>query len=120
MTTAHFARVVFACIALTCASARADQAPAKPRDNRSDFRPKVLRPVRPRAPRPPVAKKLVKRPVPLRNSRAIRPPGIAGIGAPPLANAPHHGPNPAVLSGSAKLNTRSTSALDGGQLRRRP
>jgi hypothetical protein len=46
-----------------------------------------------------------------------RPPSTA---PPSLSNVRHRSPNPAVISGTENLSTRSTGAIDGRQVHRRP
>jgi hypothetical protein len=96
----HFMIVMLACVALTCASGYADQkgghAPASPQRSRRRV---------PAVGKPPQQ-------LPKRQARVAS--------APPLSNVRHRSPNPAIIAGSAELGKRSTGAIDGKQVHRRP
>lgn len=50
----------------------------------------------------------------------VRSPSVTRTTAPSLGNARHRGPNPAVVSGSANAATRSTGAINGALVKRKP
>jgi hypothetical protein len=58
------------------------------------------------------------------NAMPVRPPGIVRSTAttlnPSLNNVRHRGPNPAVVGGSAKLNSSNTGAINGTRMHRKP
>jgi len=57
---------------------------------------------------------------PAARNRAVRSPAPIGIAAPPLGSARQRHTNPAVIGGSPMLGKRSTGAIDGKQVPRRP
>ncbi|MGA8234563.1 MAG: hypothetical protein WB795_24005 [Candidatus Acidiferrales bacterium] len=51
---------------------------------------------------------------------ARRVPRVSRSTAPSLNNVRHHGPNPAVIGGSASSNGRNAGAIDGARIHRKP
>jgi hypothetical protein len=67
----------------------------------------------------------VHRPKPLPTSRRPnalprRPPGVVRPIGPSHSQGRHHGPNPAVVGGSASAHGRNTGTIDGTRLNRKP
>jgi hypothetical protein len=54
----------------------------------------------------------------VRSTSAVRP--AAASLNPSLINVRHRGPNPAVVGGSAKLNSSNTGAINGTRMHRKP
>jgi hypothetical protein len=54
------------------------------------------------------------------HAASVRPPGVGRFTISSFPNVRHHGPNPAVVAGSANVASRNTGAIDGTHMTRRP
>ncbi len=54
------------------------------------------------------------------NALPVRPPSVVRPTVPSLNNVRHRGPNPAVVGGSANLQSRNTGAINGTRMNRKP
>ena len=146
----RFVFEMFACVALLCGTGYTDRtASAEPRDQSghapaSPQRSRRGGPVRSNLPKPlprrqthfpsegamnprrgpdgssPAAKgALIQNPTAGRRP-PVRLPGPIGAAEPPLSKVRHRSPNPPVVAGSAELSKRSTGAIDGIQVHRKP
>lgn len=146
----HFLFMMLACVALLCAKGNPDRtaadkqpdkaghAPAMPqrsrrggpsRSNLPKQFPKrqtgaasagAMNPLRGPGGSSPAAKAaLIQNPTTGRRP-PVRSPGAVGAAAQPLSNVGHRSPNPAIIGGSADLGKRTTGAIDGKQVHRRP
>jgi hypothetical protein len=110
----HFWFVMLACVGLICATGYADRTASEKRPDQTGHPPR--KPQRSRRGGP--ARSNLPKPLPRRPP--VRSPGPVGAAEPPLSNVRHRSPNPAIIAGSAELSKRSTGAIDGKQVHRRP
>jgi hypothetical protein len=54
------------------------------------------------------------------NAPAVRPPSVVQPAVASLNNVRHRGPNPPVVGGAANLDRRSTAAINGTRMHRKP